>query len=337
MVDMRHCRLVAVVIGLIGAGALTTGVACSSFEADDAGAEPDVSVQGPERLQPDGGLADGATAADSRTCDPSAVFGPPVPVADVNTSTASNIGARLTADELTMYFASLRVANNGYDLYLATRPSVGLAFTVRGPIEELSTTESERSPSLAADGLELAFTFGTDVKIARRTSTSGPFAAAELLAAANEDLRADIDPFMAPNGDVYFASNRATGAPSRTAIYFVKRLVDGGFEQATAVPVQPSLAGPASDGYPVLSSDGLALYFGSTRTDDSGDVEGDIWMVRRDAPNAAFGPPTRIGALSSPGFADFPTWLSADNCRLYLSSTRGGNGIFQIYVATRPR
>jgi hypothetical protein len=325
MVAMRLARFAAVVIGLAGAGALTTGIACSSFEADEA------------REDPDGGLADGARAVDAPTCDPSAAFGAPVPVADVNTPAASNIGARLTADELTMYFASLRVPQNSYDLYVATRPSVGLAFNVSGPIKELSTTQSERSPSLAADGLELAFTSGTDVMTARRASSSDAFAAAELLAEANQDLRGDIDPFIASNGDVYFASNRATGAPSRTAIYFVKRRADGGFEAATAVPVAPSVAGPASDGYPVLSSDGLVLYFGSTRTDDSGDVEGDIWMVRRDAPTATFGPATRVAEVSTAAIVDFPTWLSPDNCRLYLSSTRGGNGIFRIYVATRAR
>jgi hypothetical protein len=41
----------------------------------------------------------------------------------------------------------------------------------------------------------------------------------------------------------------------------------------------------------------------------------------------------RVAEVNMAGANDYPSWLSSDNCRLYMSSSRGSR--LQVYVATR--
>ena len=127
---------------------------------------------------------------------------------------------------------------------------------------------------------------------------------------------------------LYFASLRRvlTG----TDIFWARRQPDGGFEAPQAIE---EVATAATDGTPVLSFDMLTMYFDSTRTDNGGDVHGDIWAAHRASLNAPFGEVSRVAELNDAKSGEFPTWLSPDNCRLYLSSDR--SGVIQSYVATR--
>jgi hypothetical protein len=74
---------------------------------------------------------DALPSPDSETsrCNPTAPFGAPVPLTNLN-SPGNDAGAWLTADELTLYFASDRSGGVGsFDIYVATRTSIDAVFS----------------------------------------------------------------------------------------------------------------------------------------------------------------------------------------------------------------
>lgn len=82
-----------------------------------------------------------------------------------------------------------------------------------------------------------------------------------------------------------------------------------------------------------VSSDGLELYFGSNRAGGSGGY--DIWGARRESRDVQFGTPVNIVSVNSTGVDYFPS-ISSDRLALYIASNRpGGQGGFDIWVATR--
>ena len=104
----------------------------------------------------------------------------------------------------------------------------------------------------------------------------------------------------------------------------------------------PSLVGvstnSANTGYPVPTSDGLTLFFGSDRSTGSAGAE-DIWIARRTNLADGFGPPTNVSELNTSS-QEWPTSISADGCTLYFASDRGGTGaqgMSDIWMATRPK
>jgi len=266
-------------------------------------------------------------------CDPRGAFGPPTLLAGVNTS-FGEYGARLTRDELTVYFSSARPAGVDYNIYVATRASLASAFGPPTLVTAVSSAAGDGYPSLSPDELELFLSRPTttvptyDVYVARRASAAVNFGAPTVVAGVNDSMTADLQPFVAANGDLYFESARRqlTG----NDVFRAPRMPDGSFGPPAAIE---EVATTAVDGTPVLSFDMLTLYWGSQRTDNGGDLSGDIWVAHRASLDVPFSDITRVAELSMAGADDSPTWLSADNCRLYLMSTKGSK--LQIYVATR--
>jgi Tol biopolymer transport system component len=92
---------------------------------------------------------------------------------------------------------------------------------------------------------------------------------------------------------------------------------------------------PTYDGSPVISKNGLALYFTSSRAAPKGGTN--IWVATRPSRNDAFTTPVIVANVNSDG-NEYPGFISGDGCRLYLSSERpGGLGNHDIYVATKPK
>jgi hypothetical protein len=89
------------------------------------------------------------------------------------------------------------------------------------------------------------------------------------------------------------------------------------------------------DGSPVLSNDGLRLYFYSQRPGGSGDR--DLWLSTRDSRSADFGVPSHFAGPNSAGLDHLP-WLSPDELTLMYVSTRpGGVAESDVWVAQRAR
>jgi hypothetical protein len=88
----------------------------------------------------------------------------------------------------------------------------------------------------------------------------------------------------------------------------------------------------ASEFTPVVSGDGLTVYFSRIVPGESLD----IWAAKRPSIGAAFEAPAKISELSSDTSYEMMGWISPDDCTAYLDSNREPPD-WKIYVATRPK
>jgi hypothetical protein len=102
---------------------------------------------------------------------------------------------------------------------------------------------------------------------------------------------------------------------------------------------QPEHLGPAinsafEDLAPHLASDGLALYFSSTRPDSLGGE--DLWVSRRGSRDDAWGAATNVGPAINTGANERSPALSLNRRLLFFATDRaGGSGGFDIWLSWR--
>jgi len=266
-------------------------------------------------------------------CDPTKAFGPPAPLAALNLPDENDRAARLTPDELTIYFSSDR--SNERRIYRATRARIEDPFGPPALLDELTTPSiSFIAATPSADNLELIVEEravdggggGSDLRRVTRATTSAPFGNATDLGV--NTAQDETDPQLGAGGLELWFARPATGGYD---LFVASR-------PALAAPFGPpsSLAGvvnrpSVSDTDPVPSADGTELFFQSDR-----DGPSRIWVAHRRSTSEPFGAPVHVSELDGTGTNDVPNWLSTDRCVLYMASVRG-SGIADLYVATRPR
>jgi hypothetical protein len=303
-------RLIRLLVGLslVGCGSVHRGP--EDDEDGGAGAEIDAS--------PEEDAGAGADASAER-CDPDGQFSPPVLLESLS-SGAADYGARLTSDELILFFASSRSGETR--VYQATRPSASEEFSKP---EELPLASGVIWPAVTGDGLTiyvegiLEGTMGKeDIWRATRKAIGDPFGPLENVPGVNS-TSSDANPYVMSDGDVlYFISRRQ----SSTDLYRAASAGDG-----FATP-ELFMEGAVS---PVVTTDELRIFMSMGNPQD-------IWTATRDAPDAPFGEPEPVDELNS-GDRDRPAWISDDGCRIYFASTRpGGPGRlddFDLYFSER--
>ena len=85
---------------------------------------------------------------------------------------------------------------------------------------------------------------------------------------------------------------------------------------------------------PIISPNGLSLYFSSNRMGGLG--SNDIYVSQRATLNSAWGTPQNLGATVNSSSADNITGLSRDGRSMLIASNRpGGSGGNDIYLSTR--
>ncbi len=263
--------------------------------------------------------ADGATAV----CVPGAPFGTPVPITELNTPFLDGT-LRLAPDELTGYFWSRRVGGLSR-IYYASRPALDQPFTIT-PVAGLNATGNDLDPTLATDGSVLVFRHnmpGDELWTARRVDA---ITFASPLAMTNLNLAsAETQPYLQDTGGaLVFSSDRNGGT------FDLWHSTRSGTTFGTPIRMFELDAGGSAEGDPVLSSDGLTIYFRSDRPSPIGAF--DIYVATRPTTAVSFGTPTLVPNVNSPA-DDGPSYISANDCRLYISSDRDGNN--DIFVATR--
>jgi hypothetical protein len=283
---------------------------------DDARPRPD----GGDVWQPGGGR-----------CDTSKAFGAPrrLPINDL---IADAWHARLTADELSMYFTS-----DG-DVYFASRARRDGEFGAPAPVGSVNTKEGvEMAPSVTGDGLqifiEVAPLFFEDPSVrvsivsASRIGPGDAFAPSAPVANVNSaDPDAfDVQPYVTPDGGaVYFAStrNKSMGAE----LFRSPRLADG------YGPPEPltSINSATDDNSPVVTADELTIYFASFRSAGS-QGEWDVFVAHRDRREEPFRAAAPLAGVNTAG-SEFPTWISPDGCELYLTRR---DDLRAMYVSRR--
>jgi Tol biopolymer transport system component len=307
------------------------GSASEASVSDDATVESSIP-DGPSADAPAEGASLAIADAGPPACDPASPLGAPVLVAGIM-STASEGGLRMTPDETTGFFWSTRPGGPGtVNLYVATRASRAASFATIALLSSIDVAGNQYDPSVTADALTLAFgsdrssSDGTfDLFLATRATAGGDFSGVTPIAGLNTSSD-DQQPYLLPDGsEIYFSSNRSGDSD----IYRARALSGGGFGAASAV-AEINTAGLA-DEHPVVSADGLTIFFSSTRPGGMGNI--DVWTSTRASPDDAFGTPVDVGAVSSSS-KDIPDWISPDGCRLYLHSDRNGGSPHE-YMATR--
>ena len=286
-----------------------------------------------------GDAADGADGADAEPpplCNPLKDFGAPTPLDSINTPEEDG-AARLSEDELTIYIDGLRAAEGAsFGIWYATRTTLTDSF---GPLQKfpsvdnsIDSAQDEYAPNVTADGLTLVFerknltTQNSDIYIATRAKKTDPFGPVSSVGGLNT-TDYEGNPFV--RGDTNRLWHVRKPSVNNIDISVATNVPGTGYVISSVVQ------NAAYDGSPVVSYNGLTLYFSSDRP-GAANAGTNIWVATRGALTDPFGEPVPIKPVNSDA-NEYPGWISRDGCRLYFVSTRpGGKGNQDVYVATRP-
>ena len=285
--------------------------------------------------------ADADAAPPPVLCDITKEFDAPTPLTSVNTAEEDG-AARLSEDELTIYIDGVRSAvSPSFGIFYAERTSLTDTF---GPVQafpsadnSIDTADDEYSPNVTADGLTLMFerknlaTSNSDIFTATRSAKNAPFG--HVLSVANlntPDYEANV--FVRGDTKELWHVRKPNPAMNNIDIALATLNATAGYVIATVDSVNTA----SYDGSPVISKNGLALYFSSNRP-SGGPLGTNIWVATRATPTGTFNPAVLVANVSSDS-NEYPGFISGDGCRLYLVSDRpGGQGGQDVYVATRPK
>jgi len=161
----------------------------------------------------------------------------------------------------------------------------------------------------------------------------GAFQAPELLTGLEQVLNSGPElelwaPSLSPDGHtLLFAASDDADELIATATR-----LDRGSAFSSAAPLS-TVNSAGQDGAPMLSADGLSLYFYSTREGGLGNR--DVWLSTRPDVGADFTAPTFVAGVNGPDDDHLP-WLSPDELTMLFETNRpGGVGGFDIWIARR--
>ena len=183
-----------------------------------------------------------------------------------------------------------------------------------GTLEPVDVNKIVNAIAKAAEGLR-----GVDpLRVATRTNTSatfGPFVPVTELDAPSVTER---DPYFTADGALLFTQGGKIARALR-------------FNNTWASALAPELGGLAGVRNPVLSADGLEIFFSAPDAGASGNMR--IHRAARASTSEKFGAGSQVTELGGTKTYEAPTWLSDDGCHLLLSSDRAGQ--LDIYYAVR--
>ena len=294
----------------------------------------------------DAGAADVEAEAPMPKCASTTPFDPPTPLDSSINSASDDSDIHFTPDELVAYFASRRDSPYG-DMFVATRSAISQPFGAPSKVAGMAGAyEGPEAPNVTSDQLDLLFFAGAcSVALgsaslcgASRASMQESFGAPSAINVAlgvkqrvlgspyvtSDGLRLYVDAEFAPSSDGIATAIRATR--------------NDDFGSIAPVAVELGDAGGDWPGGPVVTPDELTLFFSRA-------VSGGIWMAARTSTDTAFTGARELTEIdgmlpvSSKGLAVYPTWISPDGCRLYLTvsipTDDAGGSQTDIYVASR--
>jgi hypothetical protein len=258
-------------------------------------------------------------------------------------SAASETGAAISKDGLSLYFGSTRPGGVGNtDLYVARRTSQeepwGAPVNL-GPV--VNSSAIDNIPSFSRDGHWLFFNSsrtegsqgGVDIWVSYRAQVHDDFAWEE-----PTNLGPGVNSALFDAGASYF-ENEGGSAPQ---LYFNRGLANGLGNDIMMSELQPDgtfgpaspvveINSPQSDQRASIRYDGLELFFFSNR-----DGNNDIWVTTRNSVDSPWSAPVKLGEQINTAADEAHPHISSDGLTLFFSSTRpGGCGGFDLYVSTR--
>jgi hypothetical protein len=340
VVALSGCRAILGIEPLgLDAGSDATSDLTDAADAGEGGGRLDAS---------DG---DGEASLPPR-CDPKKPFGKPRLLEVGGTSFTDPRGARLSADEKHFYFSGIRNGVvGGVNIFEATRNSPSESFTTAAtPIAELNANPgSDARPSLTTSLLGVVFDSNRDgsgrpsLYYSTRASTvagtdAGTFSAPEPLTPLNSNIERDA--YLIGDGRVIYWTSERDLSPAR--IFRASGATPFTYDDQPPFGEVPAIninddAGLFNQA-PAVTPDERIIYFAHGPNVPTGNQE--IYRAERGASTEQFASPLPVTELADPA-ADFPTWISPDDCILYFVSLRatvdgGPTGASRFWVAERP-
>jgi hypothetical protein len=246
-------------------------------------------------------------------CDVNKPFAPFAEIPVLHDPMANDVHGTLTADELTIYFATNR---SGYSttmgLYRASRPTRDAPFQQPILAPFLAGPSNATNPAISSDGLTIFFDTGTTLMMSKRSDVTVAFPAATTVSSSSL-----AEPSITADGQTLYASNLGTG--------FLARLTNVGGTFGPAQDVDTQLA------YTQVSPatrDDLTLYL-TLRN-------GAVHVTKRNSTTEPWPTPTAVTELNTHDEEVLPSWVSSDGCRLYMTYTPTGNKS-RLVMAARPK
>jgi Tol biopolymer transport system component len=224
--------------------------------------------------------ADIFVATRDTTSDPFGTPARPTDFTNINTSGFNESKCSMTSDELLVVFASdkMRASPGDFDLYQATRATVGDAFTVVAVSPMFDSIDDEQGqfdPDISPDGLELYYApfNSTDpfqsIQRSMRATTGDtwahPVPVSELTSGVG-----DADPSRSSDNLVIVFSSLRPGAGLIDVWYAVRAHATDPWGPPAQIPGIDTADNEAD---PILSADGCHLYFASDRGNQRGDYD----------------------------------------------------------------
>jgi Tol biopolymer transport system component len=259
-------------------------------------------------------------------------FGPPQSLGPTINTSLFEGGPTVSSDERMLIFTSKRdPITQQEDLFISRRTNRNDAWRVPEllPAAVNDPIASEFSPRLSHDGNSLYFGsdrsggFGSgDIYVSTRESPAAAWGPSQNLGPLiNTGM---FEAFATPSADgntLYF--ERSTAAASPDADIWVTTRQNEHASWGAPERLSEPINGPNGEFSPSISTDGLALYFGSMREGNFGFV--DIWVSRRSNLTSPWSQPVNLGPNVNSAFSlTLAPFITNNGRSLYLMSTRPG-------------
>jgi len=271
-------------------------------------------------------------------------FGEPVNVGLHVNSSYGDCTPNISSDGLELFFDSDRAGGVGScDLWMVTRSprndswsgAVNLGSIVNSPYRD-------EQPYISWDGLELYFEssrpggYGSfDIWVTTRSALDQPWDSPRNLGPPVNTSAEDGAPCLSADGLTLYLSSERSGGSGRSDLWMATRPTIGE-PWSDAVNLGPIVNHSHQDDCPVISADGLRLFFASYDRPGGFGVY-DIWMTTRATASNPWQVPINIGPMVNTQDGEYPGGLSSDERWLYIgewvSSRPGGCGDYDLWQA----
>jgi hypothetical protein len=269
-------------------------------------------------------------------------FGTPTNLGPIVNSSSSEWPPCISADSLSLYFCSNRPGGYGdRDIWVSTRATKddpwGTPVNL-GP--SVNSSAKEAFPFISTDGLSLFFEStrpggygGHDLWVTTRATKDDTWDIPVNLGPMVNGSSNDATPGISADGlSLFFESDRSVGYGSFDL--WVTRRATRTDPWGAAVNLGPTVNSSAWEGGPIISADGLSLYFWSQRSGGYGST--DIWVTTRETIQGNWGTPVNLGPTVNTSVYDDPGSISADGLLLFFESDRpggvGSDDLWQVSI-----
>jgi Tol biopolymer transport system component len=330
-------------LGLDDEGALDAGFDTSrpdgnpahDANSSDAGADDALDSRSTDGSDHDDAASDGDTDGSPPVCDLAEPFGTPWNVTEINLPNVNSEDPTLTFDLLEIVFSSTRPGGvGGVDLWTTTRADTSQPWNDPELVAGVNSPDDATTPEISGDGTLLIFASsrpGGDglydlyrsTRPTRTAAWSDPTRIAELASPENEFTgTVSVDRLS-----LVFSSSRAGGLGGGDIYIATRSTVEAPW--STPSPLM-SLNSSDDDSAPWMSTDGLTIFFSSTRPGGAG--EQDVWRATRATHTTPWSTPEPVSELNGVDYDSDP-WLSPD-CRTIVYSRLEGS-FRNVFMAVR--